>query len=590
MSLPIPPSPERSTVPARTRADRKTRAESAASRWDVANEVELLKDIFRRDFWSFFLYCYGAGVNPKGTKWIEYSVHEPLARWFQHHVDEWMEKRRQGIVEQKHLAVLVHREVGKTTMVTQAGQAWLHLRDPELSSYTGSESLQLAMKIVGGIKAIMEDSDPYALFGKLYGNWASDSRVWTAKEVVHSARRNTSKKDPSLGTFAVETSIVGAHPDAIFYDDPISYERMSSDSNWLQTVNQQVTSLFPVIQSDGLVVWVGTRYDDQDHFGIAFRDEGVVSLSGMKTDSIKLDPEGKWHVYFMAGRDDDGKPTTPKVWPERRLSDFQRRDPLRYAAQVMNDPALSEFNPITKDQVNQCYIDAKDVPWGALKYSFCTDIAFADGEKRIAKDETVIVVHGHTVNGSGDVFVVEVVGSPLWRQEDFGNTLVAMVQRYRRQGKRIKGISGETARSGLKGALRQLLANYFADANLPMPPYFEFERGSTKKETRLVNAAGYWVDGHVRLVRGAPGIEKLADQMVKIGQYMVNKRTPIDYADAHSDAFQPEFYQRMQASGQKAPYERGSIPLNMDNLDTSEWDDSPYNDWISQVPREPIRS
>jgi hypothetical protein len=585
MSLPTPPK-KRYQQP----KNKRSRSERALTEWDVGNEVDLLRDIFRRDFWSFFLYCYGAGVNPKGSKWIEYAVHEPLARWFQLHVDDWMDKRAKGTVEQKHLAILVHREVGKTTMITQAGQAWLHLRDPELSSYTGSESLQLAMKIMGGVKAILEDSDPYALFGKLYGNWAAQARVWTAKEVVHSARKNTSKKDPSLGTFAVETSIVGAHPDAIFYDDPISYERMVSDSNWLSVVNQQVTSLFPVIQSDGLVVWVGTRYDDEDHFGVAFRDEGVQSASGMKTDSITVTPDGKWHLYFMAGRDADDKATTPKVWPERRLADFQRRDPLRYAAQVMNDPSISEFNPITRDQIEQCHIEAKEVPWGALSYAICTDVAFSDGEKRVSKDETTIVIHGYPANGSGDVYVVEVDGSPLWRQEDFCNRVVAIVQRYRRQGKRIKGISGETARSGLKGALKQLLRNYFSDAGESMPTYFEFERGNTKKETRLVNAAGYWVDGHVKVVKNAPNVDRLCAQMVKIGQYMVNKNIKVDYADAHSDAFQPEFYQVMRKTGQRAPYERGAIPLTTDGIDHDLWDDSTESEWLSAVPREPIRS
>lgn len=557
--------------------------------WDPLAELELLRHACRQDFWTFFCYCFGAWVNPKGERWIERSVHEPLAGWFQLHVDDWLDKRAKGIVEQKHLAILVHREVGKTTMITQAGQAWLHLKDPEMSSYTGSERLELAAKIMGGIKAVIDGSDPHALWTKLYGNWAADARTWTAKEIVHSARRNTSKKDPSLGTFAVETSIVGAHPDAIFYDDPISYERLISDQNWLNTVNQQVTSLFPVIQSDGLVVWVGTRYDDDDHFGISFRDEGVKTLSGMETDSIKTEPDGKWHVYFMAGRDAEGKPTTPKVWPERRLTDYQRRDPLRYAAQVMNDPSISEFNPITREQIAQCYIEEKDVPWGALTYGVCCDTAFADGERRTNKDDTVYIVHGYPRNGSGDVYVVEVDGSPLWRQEDFGNKIVALVQRYRKQGKRIMGISDERTRAGKTGTWRALLGNYFADAGERMPTFFEFERGNTKKETRLTNAAGYWVDGHVRVVKGAPNVERLCEQMVRIGQYMVNKRLKIDYADAHSDAFQPEFYQKMRMPQGRAPYLRGAQPLDIEGLDTQQFDDSEVTNWLAECERPPIR-
>lgn len=552
--------------------------------------MSLLRHFCLTDFWFFFLYGFGALTNPKGERWIETEIHEPLAQWFQLHVDEWFAERKDGHGEQKHLAVLVHREVGKTTM-TQALQLWLHLRDPEISTYTGSERSELAIKILAGMKAVLDGSDPYALFPRLFGTWSSGARTWAGKEVTHAMRKNTARKDPSFGTFAVETSIVGAHPDAIFYDDPISYERLISDQNWLAAVNSQVTSLFPVIQSDGLVIWVGTRYDDDDHFGVAFREEGVASLSGMETDSIIVDPMGKWHVYFLAGRDADGKPTTPKVWPERRLKDYQRRDPLRYAAQVMNDPAISEFNPITKDQISQCVVDSKDVPWSSLRFGITCDTAFWDGKSRAAKDETVMIVHGYPRNGSGDVYVVEGYGSSTWRAEDFGKRLVSTVQRYRQQGRKIFYISDEVTMSGKKDAWKLSLKNFFADANEPMPTFFEFSRGGSKKVERMVAAASFWVDGHVRVVRGGPGTEQLMAQMAKIGQYMVNPKLKDDWADAHSDAFQPLVYQPMRRAGNQAsPWERGATAIAVDGLDGRAFDDDDTRNWLDQSPRPPIRS
>jgi hypothetical protein len=557
-------------------------------RWDVIAEIELLRELARRDFWTFFLYAFGDGRSPKGQSWIDQSVHEPMARWAQKHIDEWMENRKNSRGEQKHLAVVVHREVGKSRMITAALQLWLHLRDPELSSYTGSESTELATKILGIMRGVLDGSDPYSMWSTLYGNWSSSARQWTGKAITHAARTMTSRADPSLGTFAVETSIVGAHPDAIFYDDPISYERMTSDSNWLKSVNSQVTSLFPVVQSDGLVVWVGTRYDDDDHFGVAFRDEGVLSLEGMQTDSIVPDPEGKWHVYFMAGRDQEQKPTTPKVWPEKRLQDYQRRDPLRYAAQVMNDPGISEFNPITKDQIKQCLIKNDQVPWNALTYGICCDTAFWDGESRTRKDESVFVVHGYPRNGSGDVYIVEVHGSPLWRAEDFGHRLVATVQRYRHKGLRVRGISDEVA-TGKRDAWKIALQNLFHDANERMPAFFEFNRQKTNKVQRMVAAASFWVDGHVKVVEGAPGVEKLMDQMAKIGQYMINPQLKNDYADAHADAFAPEFYQPMRRPQKSSPYLRGSTPIETEGVNQNEFYDDESREWAALNPRDPLR-
>lgn len=578
-------------------------AKEAPSRypWPALDEIALLREFGRRDFWTNFQWVFGAAANPKGKRWISPEVHEPMARWFQKHVMEWYEARERGEGIEKCLAILVHREVGKTTMFSQAGQEWLHLLDPELAIATGSEKLELAEKIVAGVRAVMDGSDPYALFPRLYGNWATNARQWSGRAMVHGARKNTSRRDPSMSVFGVETSITGSHPDVIFYDDPISYERMMTDTSWLQMVNEQVASLFPVIQKDGLTVWVGTRYDDEDHFGVAFRDEGVKSLEGLDTDQITVDPSGKWDVYFLAGRDQEGKPTTPKVWPEWRLQRYQRKDPLKYAAQVMNDPQLSEFNPITKEQIAQCLVDAKDVPWNALRYGFCCDYAFWDGASRAKKDETVFIIHGYPRDGSGDIYVIEVHGSPTWRAEDFGHRLVAAVQRYRKQGRRVIGIGGDKIMA-LQTVWESQLRNYFADANEPMPPYYEFQRGgkgsigeggSTRgatKVARMVNMASYWVDGHVKVVKDGPGVEKLMDQMSRIGQYMVNPRMRNDYADAHADAVQPEFYNPMRRGGsQKPPYERGSIPLSLEGLDRGMFDDSDYGDWLRECPREPIR-
>lgn len=553
-------------------------------------ELDLLRHFCVQDFWTFFLYGIGAQSNPKGKRWIDPQVHEPIARWYQKHVDEWLAQREDGHGEQKHLAVVIHREVGKTTMIPLAGQLWLHLRDPEMSSYTGCESTPQAMKTLGAIKAVLDGSDPYALFTKLYGNWASNARTWAGSEIVHSARKNTSRRDPSLGTFSVEKTLTGAHPDAIFYDDPISLERLETDQNWFQSVNMQVTSLIPVIQSDGLVVWTGTRYGDNDHFGEAFRTDGVASFTGTPTDSIEVSPDGKWHVYFMAGKDAEGNPTTPKVWSIPRMDALQKRDPVVFSTQVMNDPNISEDNPITKDQLRQCMVKATEVPWNSMTYVITTDTAFWDGKSAVGKDETVMIVHGLPRNGSGDVYVIEGYGSPTWRAEDFGKRLVATVQRYRRQGRRITHITDEVTMAGKKGSWRLSLQNFFSDVNEPMPSFLELDRGGVKKLRRIEAAASFWTDGHVRIIEGAPGVERLLEQMAKIGQYRLNKRLHDDWADAHADVFYHEIYRPMKRHGPiDAPYMRGARAIALEGLDQDIFQDDEVNAWMQQNPRPPIR-
>jgi hypothetical protein len=135
------------------------------------------------------------------------------------------------------------------------------------------------------------------------------------------------------------------------------------------------------------------------------------------------------------------------------------------------------------------------------------------------------------------------------------------------------------------------LRNVFADANEPFPggTLLEFERGDTKKYSRLSIATSFWVDGHVRVVRGAPGVDRLMEQMSKIGQYAVNPRTKIDWADAHSDAFQPQLYNPMRPNDpRRPPYHSGAQPIAMDNLDLRQFEDDDLQAWRNGNPRPPL--
>lgn len=574
--------------------------------WSCEDELVLLRNACLLDFWAFFLYAAGCGVNPKGKNWVDYQVHEPMARWFQEHIDEWMGWRAERALDPdlparpKHLAILVHRGVGKTWMFTHAGLLWLQLRDPEMSIYIGSEKTELAQQSLKSIQAIIDGSDPYAFFARLYGNWSTASRKWTGKEIVHVARKNVARRDPSVGTFAVETSIVGAHPDAIFYDDPISYDRLSTDTNWLNTVWGQTTSLIPVIQADGLMVWIGTRYDDRDHFGRAFElpkdgGHGVASLTGMPTDSIEVTENGLWHVYFMAGRDKEGHPTTPKSWPEKKLLYFDSTEHDRYAAQIMNDPTLSDANKITREQIKSRIIPVSRVPWNGLRYAILCDTAFWDGRRLLDKDETVYQVWGYTRDGSGEVYYVEGGGSNSWRSEDFADILVKLVQRYRSQYRQIIAITDEVTMAGKKGAWRMSLQNYFHDAGMRMPRFIEFDRRGARKMDRIAKSTSFWLDGTVWLVEGAPGLKQLTDQVATIGQLMLKPNRKNDWVDAAADVFEPELYNPMRKRetgkddhGKLAPWDRNSRLLEVEGLDLDQWEDDDRA-WAAGAPRPPIR-
>lgn len=523
---------------------------------------EVMRRKCRDSFWHFLLYGFGAYYNPKGKRWLDPMIHKPLCDWFQKHTLNWLEQRKDGKGEALSLMILVPRDVGKTTAITQAGLMWLHLQDPDLSTYIGSERTDFAMDIMSPLKSIMSGEDNHSRFAWLYGNWCDKQRAWSQSQVVHAARVNMSRKEPSFGTWGVESGITGKHPDVLCLDDPVSYEKLAAYSTWLQIVNDHMDSLVPVLPSDGLMILVGTRYHDGDHFGKAISKEGVISVEGMPMPGVTLDDQGRWHAYFLSARDIDGVPTIPSVWSEKRLTDYKKRNTLRYSAQVLNDPMNAESNPITRQQLENRLVDETQVPKN-LRITFHLDTAFKSQEQGARGDWNAICKLGHSQDGSGTVYHLGSYGSNIWKGEDFGAELIRRVQEARRQGKRVSMITDEQLFGGKQDTWELLLETWFHAAGLVMPPFVALPRGGKKKVMRHVEAVNFILDDKVYFVKGAPGTERLFNELSKIGGSEND-----DFADAFSDGFNSKCYNVMHRTVGLLGHPEDSDPNVLD----SKWD------------------
>lgn len=514
--------------------------------WDLEAERELWADICAKDFWWFLQEAWGVSHNEKITTFTP-RIHKPICDWLQRKGKEWLACRRNKPPASKYIALLIPREFWKTTLVG-AFLAWLHLQDVDLSSYIGSETLTQAEMWFHPIKETIRGSG-YGRFTWLYGSWESRDRRFSAGEVFHAARKDSTIKEPSFGTWGVVTGLTGCHVDILDFDDPTSYDRLEKDSGWFDNVNAHVDALGPVLKANGLMIWPGTRYGDGDHFGEHFRTLGVKEVEGMPFPDHYADvirPDGKFEVYYLQGRFADRTPVFPEQWPELRLLEEESKSSLKYAAQLMNDPLASAYNPLTIEQVRDCWVRKEDVPFAALKYTIHCDTAFWYLERQARGDDSVITVWGH-LPGTGDVYFIEGHGSRTWRSENFSEKLVQIVQRLRAKRYRVAMITDEREMGGKSGAWETLLRNAFHHVNLAMPPFVQLQRSGTAKISRITNAAGYWVDGHVKLIEGAPGVDELVKQMTSIGGGGHD-----DWADAGADVFHKDVYVPMRRIG-RAP-------------------------------------
>lgn len=522
------------------------------SKWRLDLERELLSEGCRESFWLFAQHAFGIAHHPKGY-WLTERVHKPLCDWFQSHIEDWLQNRKitpstdLASRRQKRLLVIVPREFGKTTLITQAGTLWMHLRDPELSIYLGGESLEKAIDILRTPRTVLMGDDPSGRFAWLYGRGYQRGRLWRRDSLDHAYRVGVSRKDPSYGTWGVDVSITGKHPDALFFDDPISYDKMRRSANWRYDLQSHIASLEYILTMDGLLCFIGTRYHDGDHIGYALRYEGLRSVTGMPG-ALKLKDDGLWDAYVLDSRDDTkgGAPTYPEVWPDWRLKKEEIKDNLKYNAQMRNNPGASEFNPFTEALLEECWVERKDVPKN-LRISFHCDTAFKTLTGQVRGDNSVICVWGHSRDGSGDVYFLESASGVHWRSEDFLDQLVILLQKYRKLGRWPAIVTDELDLGGKRGAWESAVKNFCHVKNIPMPNLLLINRGHgapKSKTARLIEAAAYWASGHVYLIKDAPGAQELGEQMCKIG---VSEHD--DFADASADVFHKDCYQPARRAG-----------------------------------------
>lgn len=517
-----------------------------ARKWDLESERLLWGSICHDNFWWFVRIGFGAEfymrANPN-DRWLTKRVHQPVCDWLENKVLIWETRRQKGIKKRTKIALINPRSFGKTVMSTKALTMWAQLRNPDISSYIGSEVAEKAIGFLDPIKVIYEGKDPFAWFCWLYGVWFSPERAWTAKKVVHAARKLVSKSEPSYACWGVEQGITGAHPDWGAFDDPISEEKIRESGNWVGTVNTSMAALRPAFRTDSFFLLSLTRYRDNDIVGtfvVNEKGEGVKSWTGMKpTTEIKVSPKGEWDVYFLQALNRDGESILPEVWPTEELKAYESSRPVEFSAQMMNEPGSGEHMPLSVEQVQSMWIDRDHVPQG-LRITIHLDTAFKIQKNIGQGDESVIQVWGHDPRGNGEVYYLEGHGSERWKIEEFAEQLVAICQRLRKQGKRIKCITDEKEIGGKAGSWENYLKGAFHDKGMAMPPLVTLGRAGIRKQTRIREAAGFWADGLVHLIKDAPGVNNLVRQMLRIG---VSPHD--DWADAAADVFTPDVYRPM---------------------------------------------
>ena len=520
------------------------------------------------DLHLFSLECLGN--NPETDSRLGGNLEPRVAeytRWVGEKVLDWHFNRKKQ-KSRKKLMVLVPRECYKTTNITTSLPVWLQLHDPNVSIVIDAAKMRnMADKMLSVVKEHMLGTRPTARLIETFGdNFYNPKRTWNDSAVVSGKRKDMARKDKTIEVTSVDVGATGSHPDLWIWDDPVTREL--ANETWYKACWDHYLGIFPIIRTDGLFVLIMTRYGEGDPCGRIIDEEiapKVMDKYGelpgdFRRNWAKYAHLAGWDVWMDYGRnpEDASELYYPSIWTEQRIEEYERIAPAEFAAQVMNMPGRRADQPLQQEHVDRMWVEFADVPpdvWNNIYLHM--DLAWKDSKayKEGRGDYSVIQVWGR--DNAGYSYYLPIAYRGRHMQEQFGNEFTMIMQQLAKHRASVRLMTYDKPKGGMGSSVSTWFRNLCVENKLRCPPILEMTRpGQDVKDDRAMMASRYWIDGTVKLVKGAPYVNFLVDEMLGIG---VTRHD--DMRDAAADHFHGDLnFQRPRSAGFQPGHEQLSKP------------------------------
>ena len=320
------------------------------------------------------------------------QVHEDFCNFLQ---------KKEGSTYRLGLLPRAHRK----SFIIGMYSSWLIVRNPAITILYLSATSDLAESQLRVIKQTLESPTHRKLWPSLINEEEGKRAKWTTTEICvdHPSRNNEGVRDSTVKTGGLTTTTTGAHADVIILDDLV--EPNNNNPSGRKLVSERYSQLQSILNPDGLIRCVGTRYDPNDLYAdLIATEEEVYDKNG---DFVGV--RKQWEV-FQRVVETDGE----FLWPrKKRMSDgkyfgFDAQqlarikagysDTTQFFAQYYNDPnrgGSRGFSASLFQYYDKSKLKSEGGVWrigGQTLYTYAAmDFGFTLSERA---DSTVIAVVG----------------------------------------------------------------------------------------------------------------------------------------------------------------------------------------------------
>jgi predicted phage terminase large subunit-like protein len=306
----------------------------------------------------------------------------------------------------KFKLVLIPRDHLKSTIITKGWSIQQMLRNPDVRILLANNTWDNARNFLQSIEGYLANGNVLA---QLFGTFISPR--WNKDDCVIRQRKTISDA-PTIATTGLEKEQTSQHYDIIIADDLVARENVKTKEQ-REKVKDYISSLYALLEPQGMMVIVGTRWSKDD----AYED---------------LINDGTWDVLRMDAFDGDAL-KTKVLFPEKfsldKLQDLRKKlRPYLFSCWYMNDPIAPEASDFSEEWVRYWEAGTKH----PTNLYLMVDPAISLGKDA---DYSAGTVSGKLPNGVVrvvDFFRKRVVPSQLVEE------IFSMVRKWRGQGYYIR--------------------------------------------------------------------------------------------------------------------------------------------------------